>query len=250
VLPSTWIDNDVVENILLQTFSNFDIEFSKLFETQATSQEEVLTGFFVEKLSNHSVRAQGNIHSLLQTLGENWHFLLTYVDVSPAEKQYGADIAFVLRTNIPDKMRRKKVIFVQCKKMNPRPDAHSGFDFYPSWPIDRSQADDLCHHTQFGYYFLYGPHSQRIMTRVIPARSVIGIMDATTRKTTIPSYEAITTSRSFADFFLHDFIGCWTGDERNEAFEMAEGKNERFSVRYLVSLDISRGENLDRALLR
>jgi hypothetical protein len=243
-LPSTWIDNDVIENILRQAFSNFDIEFSKLFETQASSQEELLTGFFVEKLCTHLTKAQGNIQSLLQTLGERWYFSITYVDISPIEKQYGADIAFVLRTNIPDKMRRKKVIFVQCKKMNPRPDAHSGFDFYPSWPVDRIQAEELCRHTQFGYYFLYGPHSQRIMTKVIPARSVIGIIDATTRKTTIPSYEAIMSSRSFADFFLYDFIGCWTGDERDEAFEMAQGKNEKFSVRYLVNVDLSTGDEL------
>jgi hypothetical protein len=245
MVPSTWIDNEVIENILLQTFSSFDVEFSKLFETQATSQEELLTGFFIEKLCNYSIKAQNSIRSLLQTLGESWNFSITYVDMSRAEKQYGADIAFVLKTNIQDKMKRKKVIFVQCKKMNPRPDPHSGFEFYPSWPVEKSQAEELCHHTQFGYYFLYGPYTQRIMTKVLPARSVIGIIDATGRRTTVPSYQAIVSSRPFAEFFLRDFIGCWMGDQRDEAFEIVQGKNEKFSVRYIVNVNLSQGDNLD-----
>ena len=240
-MPSTWIDNEVIENIFWQTFNQFDIEFSKLFETQATSQEELLTGVFVEKLCEKSKKAQSSIQNLLEILEEPWYFYVQYTDMSKKEKQYGADIAFVLQTHIQDKMRREKVILVQCKKMKPRPRGRFGFTFYPSWPIDKNQAEDLCRHTSFGYYFLYGPYSQRISTRVIPARSVIGIMEATGRKTTIPSYQTILSSRSFANFFLYDFIGCWVGDEEKETFRIAYGENEKFSVRYLVRLHLSRG---------
>lgn len=240
-MPSTWIANDVIENILQQTFIRTDIEFSKLFETQVHTPEERLTGFFVEKLFKNSEKAQASIQSLLTVLDEPWYFTLQYRDMTGTEKHYGADIAFLLRSSIPEKMRRQKVVFVQCKKMRARQKGLPSLVFYPSWPIDRQQAENLCDCTQFGYYFLYGPHSQGIMTRVIPARSVLGIMDATGRKTTIPSYQAIMSSRSFADFLFHDFVGCWAGDETDESLRIAYGQNEEFGVRYLVSIDLSRG---------
>jgi len=240
-MASTWIDNDVIENILWGTFNQFDIEFSKVFETHPTSQEELLTGIFVEKLCEKSKKTQANIQKLLETLKEPWYFSMQYKDMSSTEKKYGADIAFVLQTSIQNKMIRKKVIFVQCKKMKAKPRGRLGFTYYPSWPIDRGQANDLRRHTSFGYYLLYGPYGQRILTRVIPVMSVIGIMDATGRKTTIPLFQTIMSSRSFADFFLHDFIGCWIGDEEDRTFKMVYGDNQDFSVRYLVDIHISQG---------
>jgi hypothetical protein len=240
-VPSTWIDNDVIENILWETFNQFDIEFSKVFETQSTSQEELLTGIFVEKLCEKSKKAQASIQKLLETLEEPWYFSMGYKDMSSTEKKYGADIAFVLQTNIQDKMRRKKAILVQCKKMKSKSHKRLGFTYYPSWPIDKVQANDLRCHTSFGYYLLYGPYDQRILTRVIPVMSVVGIMDATGRKTTIPLYQTIVSSKSFADFFLHDFIGCWIGDEEDRIFRIIHGDDPNFSVRYLVNIDISRG---------
>ena len=87
-MPSTWIGNDVIENIFWQTFIQFDIEFSKLFETQARSQEEMLTAFFVEKLCRQSEKAQESIRNLLETLEEPWYFSIQYTDMSRKEKKY------------------------------------------------------------------------------------------------------------------------------------------------------------------
>ena len=240
-MPSTWIDNDVIENIFWETFNQFDIEFSKVFETHPTSQEELLTGIFVEKLCERSKNAQVSIQKLLETLEEPWYFSMRYKDMSNTEKKYGADIAFVLQTSIQNKMRRKKVILVQCKKMKSKPRGRYGFAYYPSWPIDKSQANDLRHCTSSGYYYLFGPYNQRILTRVIPVMSVIGIMDATGRKTTVPLYQTIASSKSFADFFLYDLIGCWIGDDDDRTFSMVYGDDPKFSVRYLVSIHISQG---------
>lgn len=185
--------------------------------------------------------AQTDIQNLLKSLEEPFYFSLRYTDMSIAERKYHADMAFFLRTNIPDKMKQRKVILVQCKKMKSRPHSEHSFIFYPSCPIDKDQAESLYLHTPFAYYFLYGPHSPGILTRVISARSVLGIMDATDRKATIPSYQTIVSSRSFPNFFLHDFIGCWIGDEQDKTFGIASGQNEKFNVRYLVEIEISRG---------
>jgi hypothetical protein len=240
-LSSTWIGNKAIESILWESFNQFDEEFSRLFETQAHSPEERLTGYFVEKLCQYSKIAQGTIRKLIATLKQPWYFSVRYRDMTGTEKAYGADMAFILRSNIKDRMKRRKFILVQCKKMKTRSYPPPGMRFIPSWPIDSDQAENLCQTTPFGYYFLYGPHSTATWTRVIPSRSVVGLMEATRRKATIPLYQTILSSRSFADFFLYDFIGCWIGDEREYKFRLVEGDYPEIPVRYLVYVDISHG---------
>jgi hypothetical protein len=240
-MSSTWIGDRVIESVLWQSFKQFDEEFSKLFETQAYSQEERLTGFFVEKLSQHGKMAQYSIMQINKSFKLPWYFSICYEDMTRTEKTYGADIAFIININIKDRMHSRKIILVQCKKMNTRSYPSPGITFLNSWPIDYNQARNLCQTTPYGFHFLYGPYSSAVCTRVAPSRSVMGLMRATRRKGTIPLYQTLLISRPFADFFLYDFIGCWAGDERDIAFKIVEGDLPEVMVRYLVHIDISHG---------
>jgi hypothetical protein len=69
-MTTTWLGNDIIENIFKQSFFRFDLEFSKLYETQARTQEERLTGYFIEKIVNACKYAQANIQSLSNSLEE------------------------------------------------------------------------------------------------------------------------------------------------------------------------------------
>lgn len=240
-MTTTWIGDRTIESILWQSFKQFDEEFSKLLETQPYTQEERLTGFFVEKLCQHGKMAQDSIMKINVSLKLPWYFSIHYRDMTRTEKKYGADMAFVLNTSIQGRMKRRKVILVQCKKMNTRTYPSPNLVFVNSWPIDFDQAKDLCRTTPFGFHFLYGPYSSAVCTRVAPSGSVVGLMRATGRRGTIPLYQGLLISRPFAGFFLYDFIGCWVGDERDIAFKIIEGDLPEVSVRYIVYIGISHG---------
>jgi hypothetical protein len=237
----TWIGDRIIESILWESFRQFDEEFSKLLETQAYSQEERLTGFFVEKLCEHGRMARDSILKMSSSLKLPWYFSVSYQDMTRTEKTYGADMAFVLSADIRERMTIGKIILVQCKKMSTRSYPSPNFTFLNSWPIDYQQAADLCKATPFGFHFLYGSYSGAVLTRVAPTRSIMGMMRATRRKRTIPLSQTMLISRPFADFFLYDFIGCWEGNERNGAFDAVRKNLPEFSVRYVVHVDFSHG---------
>jgi hypothetical protein len=46
---------------------------------------------------------------------------------------------------------------------------------------------------------------------------VKGMTSASKAKGVVHAKEIGPASRSFAEFLVHDFVGCWVGDEREEA---------------------------------
>lgn len=238
-----WICSNAIEDTLHEAFSQADVEFSTYLEQEIMSHEERLTGSFVTTLC----KKVGEVRELIKEWGNKlkvgpWYISMRYRDVTPkrGEKTLGADMAFLLSVYIRNRMRRRKAILVQSKKIRAQMN-NSGIRFLPSWPIKYAQAKDLSGKTPFGYYFLYGPNFDNTRTRVISCKSVLGLLSACNRAASIPLGQTISTSRSLADFLLYDFIGCWVGDETKEIIKIAEGEHPEIGVRYIINISISHG---------
>jgi hypothetical protein len=108
----------------------------------------------------------------------------------------------------------------------------------------------LVERSPFSYYFLYGPHEYpSVKTLVVPATTLLGIIDATAapgQESRNVRYEDVRHSaRSLADFMLYDFIGCWAGDSDGEVISLAQGGGGvRPVARHLVTVTIIKGREL------
>ena len=240
-MARTWIGSNPIENTLLQAFSAADVQFSKLLQSEIHSHEEKLTDFFVSYLVSKAVEAQEVIRSWKKALADQpWEISVEHQDASGWRgKEYSADLAFLLSISSKERMERKKAILVQTKKINVEV-SESNISFLDSWSVDFLQAERLSTITPFGYYFLYGPHYNGTLTRVTPARSVIGILNAIGRRSRLPILHVLGASKPLAEFLVYDFIGCWIGDHSHKAIRIAEGEDNQTMARYAIRIDISR----------
>lgn len=240
-LGNTWIDNPALEALLRQVFDDVDKTFSEQFDSVASDQEERLTGDLLRLLQErarsvtmaHFSWSAGTDGSLVR-----FSLQCRNTTVNKSEKRNGADMAFILSVFVLGKMQRTKVVFVQAKKMNVDV-MPIGLAFHPSWKIDLKQLRHLVNSSQSSYYFLYGPSSTSTNIRVIPATTVRGIMKASAAKTAILQSQVMPASRSFAEFLLDDFIGCWVGDERDRVLNKARGEDVEFPVRNIIEVKFS-----------
>lgn len=237
-LPKTWIDNPALESLLRQVFDDVDKTFSEEFDNVAADNEERLTGDFLRLLEERArAISQVKFNWTSGTSGSAVRFSLECrnTTVNKSEKKNGADMAFILTVDIPGKMKRTKVIFVQAKKMNIELQP-VGLVFHPAWDIDLAQLGHIVATTQASYYFLYGPSSTSTNIRVIPAMTVRGIMSATGATSSILQSQVMPASRTLTEFLLDDFIGCWAGDERTHTLNKARGEDVEFPVRNIITV--------------
>lgn len=240
-MARTWIGSDPLENTLLEAFSAADVRFSKLLQSEIHSHEEKLTDLFVATLVGKAVEAQEVIRSWGTAFAyEPWEVSVGCRDAPGwREKEYSADLAFLLSISAKERMERKKALLVQTKKINVEV-SESAISFLDSWSVDFLQAERLSTITPFGYYFLYGPHYNRTCTRVIPVRSVIGILNAIGRRSRLPILHVLGASKPLAEFLVYDFIGCWIGDHSHKAIRIAEGEDNQAMAKYTIRIDITK----------
>jgi hypothetical protein len=115
--------------------------------------------------------------------------------------------------------------------------------FHSSWNIDDTQLDDIIAVTPFSYYFLYGPSFDSTNIRVIPALTIRALLAASEVKTLIQRTQIMPSSRTFPEFLVNDFIGCWVGDERKSVITAAGGKDKNYPypARYIINISITTG---------
>jgi hypothetical protein len=111
--------------------------------------------------------------------------------------------------------------------------------FYSTWDVSEKQLTTLLQTTQSGYYFLYGPSFNSTNIRVIPAATVRAILEASKTKSYISQDQVMPSSRRFSEFLVNDFIGCWVGDESDDALRRARSENIEFPVRYIINVVFS-----------
>jgi hypothetical protein len=103
-------------------FSNVDRTFSETFNTQASSNEERLTGDLVRQLEDANKAFNPLLHNWLARRPYPLYVSMKCVDTTPgrAEKWNGADMAFVLHAHVPGIIDREKVIFVSGEEDDPQ----------------------------------------------------------------------------------------------------------------------------------
>lgn len=233
----TWLNDPYLETILYKAVQKIDDKFSEDFTKDHASHEPVLTGQFLRDFEE----VFNAITPELEKLGtvitkKHFSFNVKFRDVQPQESKWDADIAFLLKCVVQDKMVKTHAVLIQCKKMH--------FDkktrkFVPSWNIDITQCRGLLKNSVDSVYFLYGPDLPPVKTHVVPARAILGIVNANLftkslsgekpkdQATNVIKLEQIAgISHTLADFFLYDFINCWVGDEFRGVVMVADGKED------------------------
>lgn len=235
VCSMTWIDSPSIERELLNLFVQVEEDFRQDLKTEIESNEERLTGMLVAHFVHWGQYFSNKIQQKVRPR-KGWFLRIDYEDMSKKrrEAKFGTDMAFILNVKVRDVLVREKAILVQCKKSNTK-----------SWPFDEEQAKNLHKTTTSGYYFIYLHPETRIgfgsyfhpeinlrpslynrFSGIAPisVAQAMGLKKATKFKTVIPLEMTAPSSKSFPDFMLYDFIGCWAGENldghlRNVIFE-------------------------------
>lgn len=261
----TWLNDTALENILFKTFQKVDDKFSSDFSKDHKSQEPVLTANLLRDFQDAFKPISADLEVLGHRLAKGpLKFNLTYRDTQAQEAKWHADLAFLLKCRVTDRMLKTHAVLVQCKKM--KFNDKSG-RFIESYDIDMHQCHNLLKQSPWSYYFLYGPDSPPVQTLVVPAAAIRGIIearlsakdivffrestkdDSTSRSVTKKQIEGV--AHTLADFMLYDFINCWAGDEFPKVTMLAEGKTveeregEEFEVqdspsaKFIVDIEIT-----------
>ena len=248
----TWINSPFIERQLWNLFASVEQDFKRDLESDIDSNEERLTGMLVTHLRHwgpyYSKKAQQ-----MTSLGSGTYMTMDYEDMAKKRKEaeFGADIAFILNVRVKGVLKREKAILVQSKKSNTR-----------SWPFDEEQAKDLSNTTRAGYYFIYlhpnigiGMWSHLYIYPVlypsfpmfnrfgcilpISVGQALGLKRAAGFETVIPLKVTAPCTRSFPNFMLYDFIGCWAGEDLDGQFkQIVLGESEKFVPRHIIKIGI------------
>lgn len=174
----TWIKDETVERIIHDAFKKTDYRFSAFFSEQVGKHEPELTERLVATMEGEFEPVKGVIEAWGKALASGSVKVdFSHRDAQPQEDEWHADIAFLLNCSLEAEFAKKHAILIQSKKMNHSAGTGS---FSQSWTIDIVQCRELVEKTAFGYYFLYGPHEYpSVKTLVVPATTLLGIIDAT-----------------------------------------------------------------------
>jgi hypothetical protein len=240
----TWIGDLGMERRIHDALLHANEEFTRLYEANPSTHEERLTGFFLARLQQNMTALEEDLHCWAKQRFGGYSSLscqLEDVAASGPEKVWGADIGFHLVLRIRDTLQAERGILVQAKKAALKEEASPDGYRELAWPIDRAQRDILIGKSAYSLYFLYGLHSTGVGVQTIPASAVRDIMEGTQMKSRLSARVALSSSRSFPDLFLYDFIGNWWGDEETSVLEVVRGLDDAFGVRRLFRVVVSLG---------
>ncbi|MNC47063.1 hypothetical protein D3C75_961070 [compost metagenome] len=117
----------------------------------------------------------------------------------------------------------------------------SGKGFSSTIGIDLRQCEDMLTQSEHAYYLFATPASARPTLWVAPARLVRNLTQLHTSKASVVATQVRDASCSYADFFLHDLVGLWAGDEDEGIVAVANG-NPRLgrTPRHIVEIEVHR----------
>lgn len=248
----TWINSPIVEQQLWNIFASVEQDFKQDLKSDIDSNEERLTGMLVTHLRHWGPHYSKKTQQMV-SLGSGWYMRMDYEDMSKKRKEaeFGADMAFILDVKVKGVLKREKAILVQSKKSNTR-----------SCPFDEDQAKDLLDTTGAGYYFIYlhpnigigmwshlyaypsiHPSSSMFYQfgciLPIPAGQALGLKRASGFETVIPLRMVAPCAKSFPNFMLYDFIGCWAGEDFDGKLKrVVYGESERYIPRHIIKIGI------------
>lgn len=250
-LPSvgaqTWLGDPSVERVIHSAVSQIEEEFCREYPSTWGEDEEAHTS----RLLTLTQKAVGNASRQLRQLSATTR--ATYPSLSVKVRQpnkreegtitaagapLGADVLFLTRIVDEGKTVIQRATLVQVKK---RSGTESGRGFSSTIGIDLQQCEDMLTQTEHAYYLFATPASTRPTLWVSPARLVRNLTQLHTSKASVVAMQVRDASCSYADFFLHDLVGMWAGDEHEVIVAVANG-NPRLgrTPRHIVDIEIRR----------
>jgi len=157
---------------------------------------------------------------------------------TPAGAPLGADVLFLTRIVDEGKTVIERATLVQVKK---RSGTGSGRGFSSTIGVDLQQCEDMLQQSEHAYYLFATPASPRPTLWVTPARLVRNLTQLHTSKASVVAIQARDASCSYADFFLHNLVGLWAGDEDEGVLAIANGDPRRGRTpRHIIDIEVRR----------
>lgn len=254
VLPSvgaqTWLGDPSVERVIHSALSRAEEAFCREYPEVWGEDEEVHTARIVALTQDAVGRASSQLQQLSATTRTTYPSLSVKVrqpgkreegTVTHAGAPLGADVLFLTRVVDGGITVIQRVTLVQVKK---RSGTESGKRFSSTIDIDLQQCENILTQSEHAYYLFATPPSPCPKLWVAPARLVRNLTQLHTSKATVPASQTRDASCSYADFFLHELIGLWAGDEHKDLIALAKGNPLRGRTpRHIVEIEIRRQPN-------
>ena len=228
----TWLGDPSVERVIHRALSQIEEEYCREYSATWGEDEEAHTA----RLLALTQEAVGNASHQLRQLSATTR--ATYPSLSvkvrqpskreegastPAGAPLGADVLFLTRIVDEGKTVIQRATLVQVKK---RSGTVSGRGFSSTIGINLQQCEDMLKQSEHAYYLFMTPASPgptRPTLWVAPARLVRNLTQLHTSKASVVAIQVRDASCSYADFFLHDLVGLWAGDEHEDVVAIANG---------------------------
>lgn len=250
-LPSvgarTWLGDPSVERIIYSALSRLEEEFCCEYSVTWGEDEEAHTA----RLLTQTQKAVGAVSCQLRQLSATTRTKYPSLSVTvrqpskreegastPAGAPLGADVLFLTRIVDKGKTVIERATLVQVKK---RSGTGSGRGFSSMIGIDLQQCEDMLKQSEHAYYLFVTPASPRPTLWVAPARLVRNLTQLHTSKASVVAMQVRDASCSYADFFLHDLVGLWAGDEHEGIVAVANGDPRLGRTpRHIVDIEVRR----------
>lgn len=250
-LPSvgaqTWLSDPSVERVIHKALSQIEEEFCHEYSGTWGEDEEVHTARLLSLTTEAISNASSHLRQLSVTTRAKYPSLTVKVR-QPSKREegantsagapLGADVLFLSRIVDKGKTVIQRATLMQVKK---RKGTDSGRSFSSTVGIDLKQCQDILKQSEHAYYLFMTPPSHRPVLWVAPARLVRNLTQLHTSKTTVLALQVRDASCSYADFFLHELVGLWAGDEHEDIIAVANGDLRLGRMpRHIVDIEVRR----------
>lgn len=250
-LPSvgaqTWLGDPSVERVIHRALSQIEEEFCREYSATWGEDEEAHTARLLALTQEAVGHTSRQLHQLSATTRATYPSLSVKVRQpskweegasTPAGAPLGADVLFLTRIVDKSKTVIQRATLVQVKK---RSGTGSGRGFSSTIGVDLQQCEDMLKQSEHAYYLVVTPASPRPTLWVAPARLVRNLTQLHTSKASVVAIQVRDASCSYADFFLHDLVGLWAGDEHEDVVAVANGDPRLGRTpRHIVEIEVRR----------
>ncbi len=243
----TWLGDPSVERVIHRALSRIEREFCFDYPETWGEDEEAHTARLLTLTQEAAGEASRQLRLLTTTTGATYPSLSVTVRqpskreegaTTPAGAPLGADVLFLTRIVDHGKTIIQRATLVQVKK---RRGTSSGRGFSSTIDVDLQQCEDMLKQSEHAYYLFLTAAESRPALWVAPARLVRNLTQMHTSKASVRAIQVQDASASYADFFLHNLVGLWAGDEQTGIVAIASG-NPRLgrTPRHIVEIDVRR----------
>lgn len=250
-LPSvgaqTWLSDPSVERVIHRALSQIEEAFCREYSETWGEDEEVHTARLLALTKEAIGNASSQLRQLSVTTRATYPSLTVKVRQpskreeganTPAGAPLGADVLFLSRIVDKGETVVQRATLMQVKK---RKGTNSGRTFSSTVGIDLKQCEDILKQSEHAYYLFTTPASPRPVLWVTPARLVRNLTQLHTSKSTVLAMQVRDASCSYADFFLHELVGLWAGDEHEDIIAVANGDPRLGRTpRHIVEIEVRR----------